>query len=324
MKHDQRIRNRIIEDIFQRIYQAHEEAETRGRFKVYIFIPLMPSAAAPIEKCGIIRATLHWEYQTINRGKRSLFGMLREKGINPHDYVSVFSLRTHGTSPRTGIPVSEMVYIHSKVMIVDDEWVIIGSANLNDRSQLGNRDSEIAVVIHDTAQFVEIKLAHTGERIRVGKAGYELRMRLLQEHLAIPSANLHLFDDLSDNSVWLRINEIAINNTRIYESVFGCVPSNRVHSFKDLAAYHEKLAQYAAATVGGKQNVPSGHHPVPDCFAPLCTHGSPNREHMLAELSKVRGHIVHFPLDFLKDETASTLLPRIGEKEFLVAAHFFT
>jgi phosphatidylserine/phosphatidylglycerophosphate/cardiolipin synthase-like enzyme len=30
-------------------------------------------------------------------------------------------------------------------MIVDDTYVIIGSANINDRSMLGDRDSEIAV-----------------------------------------------------------------------------------------------------------------------------------------------------------------------------------
>jgi|SRR5271156_6039221 len=30
-----------------------------------------------------------------------------------------------------------------------DRYVIVGSANLNDRSQLGNRDSEVAVVIED-------------------------------------------------------------------------------------------------------------------------------------------------------------------------------
>jgi len=43
-----------------------------------------------------------------------------------------------------------MVYIHSKVMIVDDRRVIMGSANLNDRSQKGNGDSEIALVVEDT------------------------------------------------------------------------------------------------------------------------------------------------------------------------------
>ena len=31
-------------------------------------------------------------------------------------------------------PVTEMVYIHSKLMIVDDCKMIIGSANINDRS----------------------------------------------------------------------------------------------------------------------------------------------------------------------------------------------
>lgn len=32
-------------------------------------------------------------------------------------------------------------------MIVDDKRLIIGSANINDRSLLGDRDSEIAVLI---------------------------------------------------------------------------------------------------------------------------------------------------------------------------------
>jgi phosphatidylserine/phosphatidylglycerophosphate/cardiolipin synthase-like enzyme len=45
--------------------------------------------------------------------------------------------------------VTEQIYVHSKLMIVDDRTCIIGSANINDRSMLGNRDSEIAVVIED-------------------------------------------------------------------------------------------------------------------------------------------------------------------------------
>jgi phosphatidylserine/phosphatidylglycerophosphate/cardiolipin synthase-like enzyme len=35
-------------------------------------------------------------------------------------------------------------------MIVDDRRVIMGSANINDRSQKGNGDSEIALVVEDT------------------------------------------------------------------------------------------------------------------------------------------------------------------------------
>lgn len=34
-------------------------------------------------------------------------------------------------------------------MIVDDKKVICGSANINDRSLLGNRDSEIAICVED-------------------------------------------------------------------------------------------------------------------------------------------------------------------------------
>ena len=35
------------------------------------------------------------------------------------------------------------------MMIIDDQVVIIGSANINDRSLKGNRDSEIAVNIKE-------------------------------------------------------------------------------------------------------------------------------------------------------------------------------
>jgi len=41
------------------------------------------------------------------------------------------------------------VYIHGKVCIVDDRLAIIGSANINERSQRGDRDSEIAAVVKD-------------------------------------------------------------------------------------------------------------------------------------------------------------------------------
>ncbi len=43
--------------------------------------------------------------------------------------------------------MSELVYVHSKLMIVDDMVTIIGSANINDRSLLGNRDSELAIIV---------------------------------------------------------------------------------------------------------------------------------------------------------------------------------
>ena len=38
-----------------------------------------------------------------------------------------------------------MIYVHSKGMIVDDEYIIVGSANINQRSMEGTRDTEIAM-----------------------------------------------------------------------------------------------------------------------------------------------------------------------------------
>jgi phospholipase D1/2 len=38
-----------------------------------------------------------------------------------------------------------MIYVHSKLMVVDDEYVVVGSANINQRSLDGSRDSEICI-----------------------------------------------------------------------------------------------------------------------------------------------------------------------------------
>ena len=36
--------------------------------------------------------------------------------------------------------------MHSKLMIIDDRLAVIGSSNINDRSLLGSRDSEVFFV----------------------------------------------------------------------------------------------------------------------------------------------------------------------------------
>lgn len=45
------------------------------------------------------------------------------------------------------------------MMIVDDRVALIGSANINDRSLMGSRDTELAVVIEDS-QTKEIKVGN--------------------------------------------------------------------------------------------------------------------------------------------------------------------
>jgi phospholipase D1/2 len=54
--------------------------------------------------------------------------------------LKFYSLRQHGCTQEK-LPLTEILYIHSKLMIVDDKRMIIGSANINDRSLNGDRDS---------------------------------------------------------------------------------------------------------------------------------------------------------------------------------------
>ncbi|CAG8593228.1 13349_t:CDS:10, partial [Racocetra persica] len=78
--------------------------------------------------------------------------------------------------------ITEEIYIHSKLMIVDDKYVIIGSANLNDRSQLGNRDSEIAILVEDK-QTVPTRM--NGQEYEASKFAYTLRSNLFKEFLGL-------------------------------------------------------------------------------------------------------------------------------------------
>lgn len=68
-------------------------------------------------------------------------------------------------------------------MIVDDKTVIIGSANINERSQLGTRDSEIAACIQDDKDLINSRL--NGKKVKVGRYAHTLRMRLMCEHIGL-------------------------------------------------------------------------------------------------------------------------------------------
>nr|GLL42872.1 phospholipase D beta 1-like isoform X2 [Ipomoea trifida] len=46
-----------------------------------------------------------------------------------------------------------MIYVHAKGMIVEDEYVIVGSANINQRSMAGSKDTEIAMGAYQPHQL---------------------------------------------------------------------------------------------------------------------------------------------------------------------------
>jgi len=62
------------------------------------------------------------------------------------------------------------IYVHAKVAVVDDEWLTVGSANLNDHSLFN--DTEMNVVTHDK------------------NIATRVRTRLWSEHLELPEADV--------------------------------------------------------------------------------------------------------------------------------------
>ncbi|KAK9457704.1 hypothetical protein V1511DRAFT_455910 [Dipodascopsis uninucleata] len=175
------IHNEIGDALVERIVRAHKHDED---WRAVIIIPLMPGFEAEVDHHDgtSVRLIMQCQFRSISRGPYSVFGRLERAGINADDYIQFFSLRKWGKIGPTNQLVTEQLYIHAKIMIVDDRVAIIGSANINERSMRGSRDSEVAAFVRDTDQM-ESRMA--GEPYMVGRFPHTLRVRLMREHLGI-------------------------------------------------------------------------------------------------------------------------------------------
>ncbi|XP_065638113.1 phospholipase D zeta 1 isoform X3 [Quercus suber] len=139
---DEMIQNRVLEALYKRILKAHKEQEC---FRVIVVIPLLPGFQGGLDDsdAATVRALMHWQYRTISREKHSILHHLNVLlGSKTHDYISFCGLRSYGRLFDGGPVATSQVYVHSKLMIIDDRLALIGSSNINDRSLLGSRDSE--------------------------------------------------------------------------------------------------------------------------------------------------------------------------------------
>jgi len=198
--------------------------------------------------------------------------------------------------------VSELLYIHSKLMIVDDRRVIMGSANINDRSQKGDGDSEIALVVEDTD---EIESTMNGQQYMATRFAATLRRKLFREHLGliepqncssrtqVPTSFMRpapipndneigtrednaVADPLSDHFQGLWIST-AQKNRAIFSELFKTIPNNIIRNWKDYANYMPK--------------VKAGHLATELDLATIKN-----------KLSHVHGHLVESPLDFVIEQ----------------------
>ncbi|GAA5854566.1 hypothetical protein JCM8547_004887 [Rhodosporidiobolus lusitaniae] len=187
------IENKIGDALVSRIVRAHSEGTP---WRAMIIVPTVPGYPYPLDhsEAGSVRLIMECQYASICRGDHSIFARLRREGIDPDEYISFFGLRAWGKLS-SGALTTESTYIHAKGMIVDDRIAIIGSANINERSQRGDRDSELACIIRDTDM---IDSTMGGKPYQVGRFAHTMRVRLMREHLGIDVDELEAAEGRSE------------------------------------------------------------------------------------------------------------------------------
>lgn len=195
---------------------------------------------------------------------------------------------------------------------------------MNDRSQLGTHDSEIAIVVEDPTP---VQSTMAGQPWQATRFAASLRRQLFRKHLGLvrpqdiqrPDENFEpvgvpnrydwdspedniVADPLSDafESLW---NSRAKTNTEMFRKVFHAVPDDSVRNWNDYKEFYEyyfhkdgpkgdpkKVDQKAARYLWG--------HVVKDEFSP----GAAGVKEVKDCLSRVKGTLVEMPLMFLIEE----------------------
>ncbi|KNZ57856.1 hypothetical protein VP01_2055g1 [Puccinia sorghi] len=209
--------------------------------------------------------------------------------------------------------VTEELYIHTKCMIVDDQKVIMGSANINDRSMI--KTLSIVPWLAKTCW-------------KASRFAATLRRRLYREHLGLFSPQSNSLQSNEPTRSMLPVNvpqedvmgsredQIVTDpmgreleemwtgrarvNTQAFNKVFRCVPAAGILNWKDYEEY-----------------VPNG----PD--APKVGHVAPSAgdvHEVKRELSRIQGQLVEMPLDFLEQDK----MYREGKAVNLVTMNIYT
>ncbi|KAK6935310.1 Phospholipase D, C-terminal [Dillenia turbinata] len=173
-----------------------DKIRTNERFAAYIVIPMWPEG---VPTGTATQRILFWQNKTMEMMYEMIYKALQKAGLEkryePQDYLNFFCLGNREApegnefsdarnsnaenTPQVRTRKSRrfMIYVHSKGMIVDDEYVILGSANINQRSMEGTRDTEIAMGAYQPQYTWAKKRSCPRGQI------YGYRMSLWAEHL---------------------------------------------------------------------------------------------------------------------------------------------
>ncbi|KAH6782063.1 phospholipase D alpha 1 [Perilla frutescens var. hirtella] len=197
--------------------------EAGERFTVYVVVPMWPEG---IPESASVQAILDWQRRTMDMMYKDIIQALKANGVeeDPRNYLTFFCLGNREVKKSGEYEPSEqpepdsdylkaqearrfMIYVHAKMMIVDDEYIIVGSANINQRSMDGARDSEIAMGAYQPY--------HLANRQPARGHIHGFRMALWYEHLGmLDESFLH---PESEECV-TRVNEMADSYWDLYAS----------------------------------------------------------------------------------------------------------
>ena len=245
--------NQIVKELSDKVAHAIFTLQPEP-FHIYITLPVHPEGKL---NDGSTMATIHQTMQTISFGSDSLLNRIRkhlwvyqqlvkdevprkewgkmrsayyDKIGNDYQtipleecgkYVTLLNLRSWAQlEDRT---VTEQVYVHSKLTIVDDLYVLVGSANINDRSLLGGRDSELAALIVDNETKI-VTCPERGINIPVRTFAYQLRKQIWQGLYGEGVEQAIEVPELASSVK--AIQSRAKANADIYESVFPFIVRN--------------------------------------------------------------------------------------------------
>jgi len=148
--------------------------------------------------------------------------VVREGGDAWRKHITLLNLRSwHMLEKR---PVTEQIYVHSKLLIADDRVAVLGSANINDRSQLGDRDSELAVIVRDD-EHMTVKLDGLHQDF-VSASVHQLRVRLWKKLFGLmgssePAQELAgVVNSPAAQQTWELIQTVANSNALAYRKAF--------------------------------------------------------------------------------------------------------
>ncbi|XP_020079646.1 phospholipase D delta-like [Ananas comosus] len=190
------------------------------RFAVYVVIPMWPEG---VPTAASVQEILFWQSQTMQMMYEIIGQEIRSSNLenaHPQDYLNFYCLGNREELPEDDNQTDNqstdkstaalsrkfrrfMIYVHAKGMIIDDEYVILGSANINQRSLAGSRDTEIAMGAYQRHHTWAEKKRHPRGQV------YGYRMSLWAEHLGLVD---NRFKEPQSLDCVKLVNEIAEKN----------------------------------------------------------------------------------------------------------------